>query len=476
VVILLVAAACRRDPDRPVAPAETAGPSHSGAPDPDPDADALRCAIDGDHALRGSCEVAFRAPGPLELRLSAPGEDDRVFRSEALAAAHRASFWGLLPDTGWTVTATNPDTGEVLDVPLRTGPLPAEFARMSVSVNDRGGSTLEAVAIAPTCPAFHVVVLDRRGRVVHWQDTQPDGFLGEVDALSLTDRGTLLVILGRSRVREYAFDGALLRELLRGRDFEDLVHHDVVGRFGATWVLGARRVSRGGTDWVVDRVLGFDGDGRSLGAVDLAGVVPWVEASWMREGYWSREFPGAVDLTHANAVSVDAAGDLWVSMRHQHAVARWDGDRSGDTFGRTTALLVGDPESPSRDRATGTVAGGPSAPFTGQHDAHLLDDGDFLLFDNGWLRDRPAEASRYRWSEATGSLSWVESWAVARTCPVMGAARALPDDHVLATCAGQALLREHTPGAAAPTWEASVTCGGLPSVFAEGVPLALPTR
>lgn len=476
-MVIALLAACRAPtPDGPPPPTHSGGgttATHSAGPDPD--AERLDCTLAPDHALRGCCVVTWEAEDAVELVFSADGEDPRSFRADAPALVHEVPFWGLVPDTRWTVTARAPSTGEVREVTLASGPLPDDFDRLRIDVTDRGGSTVSAVLATPVCPAFHVVAFDRRGRVVWYQDTTPEVFVGDVDAFSLTDRGTVLVTLGRERIREFAFDGTLVRELVRGRDFTDVVHHDVIGVDGLTFALAARRVTHRGQDWVADSVLAWDEQGRLLAELDTDGLFPYVAASWMSEGYWAGSFPGALDLSHANAVSRDADGDLWVSFRHQFAVARFAGDPRDPAFGTLRSLVVGDPESPSVDLATGGVTGGPRAGFTGQHDAHRGAGDTVLLLDNGWMRNRPAEASRYDWDRATDTWTWREGWDVARSCPTMGGARELPGGHVLATCATQALVREFAPGAPGAVWDATLSCGGQPSIFAEGTPLALPT-
>ncbi len=473
-MVIALALGCRPEPPSPVGhSAAILEPAHSGT---DPDAPFLDCELQPDHALRGRCTVTWAAADGVTLTFRAPGEDARVFRDDASAPVHEVAFWGLVPDTTWTVTAVAPNTGETREVALRSGRLPSEFDRLWVDVVDGGDSHLSSVVLTPSCPALHVVAVDRRGRVVHYENTQPDVFLGDTSAFSLTDRDTFLVTMGKSRIREYGFDGSLVRELVRGRDFEPVVHHDVIGRGGWTFSLAARTVRAAGRDWVVDSVLAFDPGGVMAAELDVAGLFPYEETYWMREGYWAGQFPGAVDLTHANAVSRDAAGDLWVSFRHQFAFARFSGEPTEPSFGALEQLVVGDDESPAVGLATADVTGGPLAPFTGQHDVHRGEGDSLLLFDNGYERGRVAEASRYRWDEATATLTWQEGWPVGRSCPTMGAARELPGGHVLATCASQGLLREFAPGRVEPVWEAELRCSGQPSIFAEGVPLRLPTE
>lgn len=465
------------EPSPPSPPDSTAPPDgHSAVPGTtDPDAPYLRCALGPDNPLRGRCDVTWAEAGPVELRLSASGEEDRVFVDDGPAVEHDMAFWGLVPATTWTVTATNAATGEVRDVLLRSGPLPPDFDRLRVDVERYGRSRVDGVVFAPTCPAGYVVAVDRWGRVVWYQDTEPDGaFDGGIDALSVTDRGTVLLVVGRDSLRELGFDGAVVQELLRGRDFDDVVHHDAIGAGGYTFALSARVETIRRDDYVIDSVLVFDASGAQVATVDTFGVVPLVEEPWMQEGYWSSTFPGAVDLTHANALYRDASGDLWVSFRHQFAFARFAGDPLDPAFGEAELLVAGDRGSPSWDAADVRVGGGPQAPFSGQHDVRF-GPGGVTLFDNGFPYGRDSEATRYVLDEAAGTLTWVEGWGIGRACTTQGAMRPLGRDHWLTTCASIGVLQEFASGVPASTWTAYVTCDDQPVVLPEGVPLALPT-
>ena len=133
-----------------------------------------------------------------------------------------------------------------------------------------------------------------------------------------------------------------------------------------------------------------------------------------------------MDYSHANSVFVEpGSGAFWLSFRHLFAVARFTGSPGSGGFGALEQLIVGDPESPVVGRATLALRGGPDADFTGQHDANRAPDGSLLLLDNGWLRDRNTEVSRYALDEAAGEVTLLDRWDTGSRCAFQGAARPL---------------------------------------------------
>ncbi len=438
---------------------------------PDPEPPSVACTIDEANGLRGLCEVRLARPGRARLVLEAGGEETRLFRSSAVATTHEIAVWGLPPETAYTWTALDEGTGQTATGTLSTGALPRAMrdARVEVEVEDEDRQ-VEAVLLSPSCMAGVAWMIDRRGRVVWWQRLD-DADLGTVSGLAWTEDGTVLGMIARRRIVEVDVLGEVLLDLNLDVDFEDRVHHDLTRAAGHTYALHSHTVQAYGETWVADGVYVFGPSGALVDDLRLDGVFPRVSRPWMESGYWIREFPGAVDTLHANAVHVDPEGDVWISMRHLSSIARFTGGPGEEGFGELELVIAGEPESPLWEDADVVAPDDPELQFSGQHDPHLGDDGDLWMFDNRMLLDGDARAVSYALDEEAGTLEQRQGWDLGLYCPVQGTARRLPGGHVVVACASEGVVLELAPDRAEPVWRIAPRCEGS---SLQGFPRALP--
>jgi len=127
-----------------------------------------------------------------------------------------------------------------------------------------------------------------------------------------------------------------------------------------------------------------------------------VEFRWKS---WSRftsadqnEAPGVGDVDHLNALSFDPSnGNYIVAERDLDAVLELD-ERTGDVLWQIGGL-----------QSTMKVSSDPLGTFYAPHDAHLADNGNLLLFDNG-LRHKPRESRAAEYAidakAKTATLVW----------------------------------------------------------------------
>jgi hypothetical protein len=259
---------------------------------------------------------------------------------------------------------------------------------------------------------------------------------------------------------------------VRTVDFPDYVHHDLFRKDGYTYDLRAREAVVGADPVVIDGVYVFDAAGALVDELDLEGLFPYLFQGFMYEGYWSLNYPGAVDFSHANSVFVDAAGDLLVSFRHLHAFAKFAGGPGTPAFGTLLWTAVGDPSSAVLSEQDFTFVG-VGTEFQGQHDVNLTSDGSLVLLDNGFPLGEPARALRYTLDESARTLTLTDAWDLDSYCPVLGGVRELPGGDVLVTCDSSGLLFEFAVGRAEPVWQARASCG---SFGLSMVPRAIPVR
>ncbi len=190
-----------------------------------------------------------------------------------------------------------------------------------------------------------------------------------------------------------------------------------------------------------------------------------VEFEWKT---WSR-FTAADDLEqlpsdfdHMNAMSIDPTdGNYIVSLRNMDAVIKVDYNT-----GKVIWQVGG-------KQATMKVVNDPLGTFYGQHYAHVIKNGDLLMFDNG-IRHQPAQsrAAEYKLDPTNGTATLV--WEYRRTpaifIPVIGAANRLENGNTLVDFGTFGVLDEVDPSGAL-IWEGRIRQGGGPIATYRVVPL-----
>ena len=435
------------------------------------------CSVDPDQPLWLQCTVRPGGAAPAHLEAWHPEHPDRIRRASAADASteHTLLLWGFKADTPvqWRIESGDRfRTGQ-----LTTGALPTNLA---VGYHPIFGETeAQGILASASCAGAKPHIVDRDGDIVWFADVTDRvgaGITPTISALHRTPDDTVLMVLGREQILEIDLVGATRLSLTRGIDFEHYVHHDIFRHQGHTYVPYAHTVTDKGSAFLVDGVYVFDGAGALVAQASVGDLWPLIPDPDTLEGYWASLFPLTYDVSHANAVSVDASGDIVVSFRHLHAVVGLDGDLGSDGFGQLRWTLVGDPASVA---APGDVAmsapDGVEAGFLGQHDAHLAADGTLLLLDNRLGTQEPARGLRMAFDPVGGTAEIVTVYDLDLVCPIQGTVRDLPSGQVLATCSSSGELMTFPAHGGLPTWRMRAECGpGLPIVsIPRGIPWEL---
>lgn len=246
----------------------------------------------------------------------------------------------------------------------------------------RRGVGLRALDPALACPGYtlfapqagtgQVYLIDLEGKLVHqWQMPYPPGIYGY-----LTERGTLLYngkIPGDDFIGKAPFrGGAMLEATWSGKVLWEVRHpsHHHDGRLlsnGNLVLLGAAELPPS----VAARVTGGRAGTEEHGAIwadtvvemTQDGHIVWEWRAWEHLDPADYPITAAQDeraeWTHGNSVYELPGGDLLVSFRNISTVVRID-RRTGEVVWRLGA-----------------------PPLSGQHAPYLLDNGHYLLFDNG---------------------------------------------------------------------------------------------
>jgi len=429
----------------------------------------VSCAEQADNVLRWDCTIDH-TPGPVVLWWEPSQGGDRFSAtSPSSGSEHALTLWGLRPQTEyqWTLEGLDADaTGT-----LTTSALPAS-TRPDVTVS--GVSTAEHLLVPLPCAgSATLAILDTDGTPI-WYQSHPAqvGLGGGVEGYHFTPNRTVLALIGDD-LFEHSLAGEPLRELRRGVDYPLPVHHDVfMAESGRIYLLNADVFSYPDDDYVLDGLYVIDPDG----VVAEWQLADHIEPSGGGEtGFWTSEFPGAVDYSHANSITVDASGTGWISFRHLNTIFQLDADPDSAGFGQLDWVLAGTADAPVASDFTRMSTPGFDPEFIAQHHANPTPDGKLALFDNhttglgvGSSRGVVLDLDTTAWTADV-----VEAYEVGTSCSAQGATYGLPSGNRLVTCATSSLIQEFEPGNPSPVWSMQVGCGDGFGLLARGMPIDL---
>ncbi|MEZ4240441.1 MAG: aryl-sulfate sulfotransferase [Myxococcota bacterium] len=380
------------------------------------------------NALRVQCDVTLVAEGMAELVFSAVDAPTRTYRRTG-GVTQSIVAWGLLPDTDydWAVGG--------LSGTVTTGSLPAELANATLTTTGTSWG-FDAVLSPLFCPSEdYFTMIDGDGRIVWYEPNHV--YRGGMNGYDWSQSARAVMAVDESQYTEWDVSGDVTLDLVRGRDFEDTLHHDVT-RWGAYRYLLFDHTVNGRP---VDGVYVFDGTTR-IGTFHLE---DWFTVSSVGNGDWS----------HANGLNATADGELVMSVLNFDTVLGIDGDPASPTFLDLQWNAAGsDPSGlPNADYlpVSGALEG-----FDGQHNATRVDD-QLYVFDN---RSQPdSRAARYVLDDTAGTLTLDAAWSMGHTCDHHGGALPLDGGGVLATCAPDREGWAFHEGSTTPDWTLTVACG-----------------
>jgi hypothetical protein len=403
------------------------------------------------NALRFLCTVTVVPAQPVELTfVRADGlSATRTVEGTEVAAEHVLPLYFLAPEQTYDVTvAATASPTDVVTTTLTTTPAPAIVdSRLDIT----GTSTMGLIGTNLPCDndAIGVVYDTNTGDLVWFQQFVPGGSFGPDDMISFTSDFTVLGESGGSIV-EVDLSGADVVRLPNLSDDFGIpdaalfgnFHHDVMKRNETYYAI--YQEDFGGND-VLDALVLFDGAGTELRrwhAMDHLDIPP----------NWSG------DLLHTNAIYVDEAGDIYLSMLGQDMVAKLDGDLASPTFGDPVWLLDGRVGG----ELTGTLTtdfSAVSAPgyFSGEHSVILRADGRVQLLDNDNGRGLVITV------DETANTATVDAEFATQenSCSVQGTSRSTMAGNPVVGCYGTT-VREYDIATELLLWEATVECAGGP--------------
>ena len=459
--------------------ATTPTPTTPTEPDPSATVAAVQCAVQPDNALRLDCTATLTGPSAVTFTAAAAGEDDRVWVSEAVSADHAITLFGLVADTAWTITAApGGDAARGDATAATTGALPPRFDLVT-TVTDNG-ATVDEVLLNYGCDGSDdLVILDRRGRVVWYQDSTTD--FPPVGArttrgFSVTPHQTLLVTYDRTAVAEWDLAGNLLRTW-SGAALPGAMHHDLLEHNGLVYAVFAEAETfPNGVTYVLDGFVVWDAQGAEVARFRIDEVIDPTFVEQLQGGYWNDLFPDGLDFAHVNALAVDDDGDAWLSLHQWDALLEVRADPTQPDFGAMVSVMGGGPRAaPIGNDWTLSSALTTDLGFEAQHHVSAPAPGELMLFDNGKRAPEVSRVLRFALDPTTQQAEIIDERPMdGLYCSGQGSAFPLPSGNVLADCAPEDTLLELTETGEV-AWRAEVACPGAPMgrPLYRAVPLSL---
>jgi hypothetical protein len=432
--------------------------------------DEPQCAIQADNVLRVDCVFDDALRGPASVAVSRPDGTVAVF--EAAEGERVVTVWGLVAESSYPYVAVA--KGRSWRGQFETPALPSG---VSIGLEEVSGvPSWEHLALPVACglPA-HVGVINRQGQLVWYQEIAAGANLGQTpfaEGFRFTSEQTLLVVVGRQALREFDRAGRVVFEAYLGSDYDNPIHHDVHRDGEWTYVLNASVQEAGGQSYVMDGIYVHGPDGNIVQEWFLADhAVPSGEG--LPGAYWASFFGGSVDFSHGNGLWT-SEGTLLVSFRALSVVMGIVADPMSTEFGEVLWVMDGDGDGRLGSDLVLTSSVTSLVGFQDQHSPSIGADGRLSLFDNRKVEEGPSRAIQLNMDIASGAAEIVESWDMGRHCAVQGSAYALPNGHVLATCAVSGTVMEFVSGQAEPVWTGRVACqkdGILPGLVVRAQPV-----
>ncbi|HZS42165.1 MAG TPA: aryl-sulfate sulfotransferase [Polyangia bacterium] len=334
------------------------------------------------------------------------------------------------------------------DLPLSTGPLPANFPTWTIATDD---GTADGYVLLSFVSSASAVIIDRRGHLMWYY--APAGSNGVIDFQQQANGDRTVYVIGTPpRYDQLDRTGRVLRAWsdpfapldADGHDFLLLPnsHGLLLGRavnpYDTSAVIDGGTAAQPLIDTTVDEINPDGGSAfhwSSFGQIGPDETTPDIDLR-----------AADADAQHVNALALALDGNILISMRHTDTVYKID---------RSTGAILW---RLGGARSDFTFVDDPLNGFSHQHFARQLPSGDLLLLDNGNLHSPPvSRAVEYRLDEQamTARLVWQARRAPAVFTQCCGSAERQANGNTLvdwAATAGGAIVDEFDPFAAVH-WE-----------------------
>jgi len=378
--------------------------------------------ITGRTPLSGEIKFSTDAQAGARLTLQSDGQSTVLPVGETVTQTHNYPVLGLKANCTYElrVDLLGPDgnpSGDTHTVNFKTDPLPDDLPTMQVRTSTpqrmESGVTVFGIRKSARFGAKdygYLMAVDHAGDVVwlyHMGHTSGD--------LKRLSNGNIIYLSFDNRAIELDMLGNTVNTWIASRKLNpdqipqgaipvdtDTFHHELLELPGGNFAVISTEMRvldnspSSETDpeaapeqanVVGDVITEFKPDGTVVNSISMFDVVDPYRIGYMSlGGYWIQKgYPASKDWSHANAMDYDASDDTYiVSLRHQDAVIKID-RTSGEL-----KWILGTPDGWNAPWSEYLLKPNGDLQWQyHQHNAHLSDSGNVLLFDNGNFRAMP---------------------------------------------------------------------------------------
>lgn len=324
-----------------------------------------------------SASLSFLTKNPSSYKVTVNGKNPVSMKSDACETVHQLNLLGLYSNSDNRITISV-NEGEVIeDLTIVTDALPDYFPEIVINQESEDASDLTLINYRPSGAPF---IVDRAGDVRWYLDVQQEKY-----GLILLDNGNLAYGVAREdKILEYSWMGELLNTWGLGDEYSG-VHHDVVEKPNGNFLATVNKVDAGTVD---DHIIEIE---RSTGEVvkewDLRPLLPIGRTNL---------FNGFYDWFHNNGLSYDPITEtLLISGQRQGLIKVTENNDLFWILSQTDGYKgdnLPEYERPDYEGWDGYEqyllnSDDPNFEFIwGQHAPLVRDNGNIMLFDNGFNR------------------------------------------------------------------------------------------
>lgn len=324
-----------------------------------------------------TASLSFSTQNPSVHTITISGKNPVLIEGSTCETEHELNLIGLYPDSENQITISINGGEIVKNTTITTDPLPDYLPDITINKRSEDASDLTLVNYRPGRAPF---VVDRDGDVRWYLDIRQNKY-----GLILLANGNLAYGVAReNKVLEYSWMGELLNTWELGSEYTG-VHHDVIEKPNGNFLVTVNKV---GASTVEDHIVEIKrSDGSIVNEWDISDLLPIDRDNF---------FPASNDWFHNNAISYDEKTETLLVSGQRQGLVKITKENDllwilSQTDGYKGANLpeYNNPDYEGWDGYEQYLLNSADPNFEfiwGQHAPLVRENGNILLFDNGYNR------------------------------------------------------------------------------------------